>query len=73
MMTSPSSGIIISAAYNINLIISIISIRWTATEDGDVKLKLFWEIAQGRSYGRTIQQNDSASVVLLIIVILIMN
>ena len=45
MMTSPSSGIIISAAYNINLIISIISIRWTATEDGDVKLKLFWEIA----------------------------
>jgi hypothetical protein len=32
MLTSPSSGIIISAAYNINLIISIISIishgRW---------------------------------------------
>ena len=71
-MTSPSSGHL-NHTIVWSIVGRILGRRWTATEDGDVKLKLFWEIAQGRSYGRTIQQNDSASVVLLIIVILIMN
>ena len=64
MMTSPSSGHL-NHTIVWSIVGRILGRRWTATEDGDVKLKLFWEIA--------IRQNDSASVVLLIIVILIMN